>query len=705
MANKIPTNENGIEIRKTTCDICSPQQHCGVNAYVKDGKLIKVEGCPQHPYSKGRFCTKGAAYKDYIYRDDRILHPLKRTGPRGSGQFEEISWEEAIQTVADNLNRIKRDHGADNVMFMNGYSKWQKTYLNRLAFSFGSPNLVGDGCTCQTSTHLAWDANVGTISYPDTDNTDVLIGWGLNPYYSNSPNVPYFLKRKADGMKIIIVDTRITPATENLADLFLQIHPGTDGILALGMTNLILQNHWEDTEYLQRHTHGFEEYAAYVRQFDLETVSKIIGVPADLILEATRLYATAKRAAISDTAGVVTQKYNGFQSYRAITCLNAITGNYDREGGCLPAFYTYNHRYAGYITHENEFMWSRYPKGSRKMGNDRFPLWNTFYEAQGNELPAYILGEKDFRIRGILGMGMNYRMFPQPEAIRKAIIEKLDFFALSELFMTDTAMLADIVLPVCTSFEREEFRCYPDGYGYYSRPVVDKVGDSKSDLEILELLAPRLDMEDELLQKHSYRAWVDYIIQDTGWTVEELQKHDLPVLMKNYQKYVPGTYTRDGYHTPTKKFEIASGLVEQYSWGEGCSRFPTWEPPDPDADLQHYPLHLISGVRFPTSLSSRLHLVKTLRDFVPEPVVELHPETAEALGITNGSYVLVENELGRVKMRAKCTAKIRQDDVYAFYSYSEADINDLFSNQRLDPYIGFPSFRLTHCRLTPLQEE
>lgn len=700
MANKIPSE--GIQICKTTCDICSPQHHCGVNAYVKDGRLIKVEGCPEHPYSKGRLCTKGAAYKDYIYRDDRVLHPLRRVGPRGSGQFEEISWQEAIDTVAQRLNRIKREHGAHSVLFMNGYGKWQKTYLTRLAFSFGSPNLVGDGCTCQTATHLAWDANVGTLSWPDTDHADVLLGWGLNPYYSNSPNVPYFLQRKREGMKIVIIDVRTTPATENLADLFLQIHPGTDGALALGMANLILQNGWEDRAFLQEHTVGFAQWAEYVKQFDLKRVSQITGAPEELIFEATKLYATAKRAAISETAGTITQKYNGFQSYRAITCLNALTGNYDREGGCLPIFYTYNHRYAGYETHEAEFMWSRYPKGAPKIGNERFPLWNTYNEAQANELPAYLRGEREFRIHGIFGMGMNYRMFPQPEQLRQAIVRDTDFFALSELFLTDTAKLADIVLPACTSFEREEFRCYPNGYGYYSRPAVARVGESKSDLEILQLLAPKLDMDDELLQKHPYQDWVDAILQGTGWTTATLQEHDLPVKMKNYKKYIPGDYTAKGYDTPSGKFEIASGLVERYC--PDLPAIPTWETPDPYADAR-YPLHLISGVRFPTALNSRLNHVKMLRDFVPEPLLELHPDTARAYGIENGDRVRVENELGSVTLRAKCTAKVRPDDVYAFHSYSEADINDLYSNQNLDPYTGFPSFRLTHCRIVRVREE
>ncbi len=705
MADKIPTKDNGIQIRYTTCDICSPQHHCGMKAYVKDGKLIKVEGCEEHQYSQGRICTKGAAYKEYLYRKDRVLHPMKRVGPRGSGEFQEISWDEALDTIAERLNRIKKDHAADNVMFMNGYGKWQKSYLNRLSFSFGSPNFVGDGCTCQTATHLAWDANVGTLSWPDTDHADVLLGWALNPYYSNSPNVPYFLRRKQEGMKIVIIDTRVTPASRNLADIFLQIRPGTDGALALGMTNLILENGWEDKEYIRKHVHGFDEYAAYVKRFDLKTVAKLTGVAEDMIYAATKLYATAKRAAISETAGAITQKHNGFQSYRAITCLNAITGNYDKEGGCLPIYYTYNHRYGGYQTHENEFMMSRYPDTAQKMGSDRFPIWDAFYEAQGNELPDYISGKKDLRIRAIFGMGMNYRMFPQPEAIRKAIIDDLEFFAISEIFMTDTAMLADIILPACTSFEREEFRCYPNGYGYYTKPAVDRVGESLSDLEILERLAPRLDMNDELLQKKSARGWVDYIIQDTGWTVDELQKHDLPVKMKNYEKYVPGNYTAQGYHTATGKFEIASGLVARYAEKYGYNVIPTYDAPIVKADTAVYPLRLVSGVRFPTSLNSRLHKVPMLRDFVPEPLLEIHPQTAEKMGIESGDMVAIENELGRIVMRAKCTAKIAPEDVYAFHGYSEADVNDLFSNKELDPYTGFPAFRLTHCRVYKVRKE
>ena len=695
LKDKIPCADSGIEIRHTTCDICSPQHHCGVSAYVKDGRLIKTEGWKEHPYSKGQLCTKGAAYKDYLYRADRVKTPLKRVGQRGSGEFKEISWDEAYSEIAEKLNGIKREHGAEQVMFMNGYGKWCKTFLTRFAFSFGSPNLVADGCTCQTATHLCWDIQTGTLADADLANANTFLGWAFNPYYSNSPMVPYVLERKRQGMKIIIIDSKITPAATNLADVFLQINQGTDGALALGMANLIIENGWQDSEYIRDHVYGYEEYEEYVKAFDLKTVSEITGIPEEKIYEATKLYATNGPACIRETACTITQNINGFQSYRAITALNAITGNYDRKGGCYPIFYTYNHRYAGYETREHEFMMSRRPKTSN-MGETRFPLWKLYNETQGNELAAYINGEKQYPIRAIFGMGMNYRMFPQPDKIADAIKEKLEFFALSEIFLTDTAKLADIVLPACTAYERGEFRCYPNGLAYYSRPAVGRVGESKSDLEILSDLALRLDHDDELLRK-GHEAWVDYIIQDTGYTVEELKKYELPVQVKNYKPYEFGSYSKQGYKTKTGKFELHSTFLDDYAKEYGYDCIPTYSPPVNAEEKEKYPFVLVSGVRIPNSLNSRLHDVTSLRALRPEPAAELNPITAGKLGIKDGDRVRVFNGCGSVYLKAMLTARVAENCVQAFHGYREADINTLMSDERLDPYTGFPGYRTVPC--------
>lgn len=702
LQGKIPGVESGIEIKHTTCDICSPQHHCGVCAYVKDGKLVKTEGWKEHPYSKGQICTKGANYKDYLYRSDRIQTPLKRVGKRGEGKFVPISWEEAYQEIADNLNRIKREYGPEQVMFMNGYGKWCKTYLTRFAFSFGSPNLVADGCTCQTPTHLAWDIQTGTLSDTDMANANTFLGWAFNPYYSNSPLVPWFMERKAQGMKVIIIDSRITPAARQMADIFIQIKQGTDGALALGMANLILQEGWQDQDYIENHVYGFAEFAEYVKQFDLKRVSKITGVSEGLIYEATKLYATNGPACIRETACTLTQNINGFQTYRAINTLNALTGNYDRKGGNIPIFYTYNHRYGGYKTRENEFMMSRKPKVPN-MGSDRFPIWQLYFETMGNELADYIEGKKQYPIRGIFGLGMNYRMFPGSDRIKKAIIEKLDFIAITDLFLTDTAKLADIVLPACSSYEREEYRVYPGGLAYYSKPVVDRVGKSKSDLEILSELALLIDHDDELLCQ-GYRAWVNYIIQDTGWTVEELQKHDMPVKVKNYEPYEPGTYTKKGYNTKTGKFEIHATFFDPYAETYKLDCIPTYLPPYTDEEIEKYPFILTTGVRIPNSLNSRLHGAPALRSLRPEPLVELNYDQAKEMGIMPGDKLRIYNDYGSVIMKAKPTGCVARGCVHAFHGYAEADVNTLMSEKRCDPYTGFPAFRTTPCMIEKVGE-
>lgn len=694
MAAKIP-GRDGIEIRHTTCDICSPQHHCGVCAYVKDGKLIKTEGWDEHPYSKGQICTKGADYKDYLYREDRIKTPLKRVGERGEGKFVPISWEEALKEVADNLNRIKHEYGPEQVMFMNGYGKWCKTFLTRFAFSFGSPNLVADGSTCQTPTHLAWDTLTGTLTDCDLDNASTYLGWAFNPYYSNSPMVPYLLELKKKGLKIIIIDSRITPAATNLADIFLKINQGTDGALAVGMAKLMIENGWCDMDYIRDHVYGYEEYAEYVKGFSMEEISRITGIPQEQIFEATKLYATNGPACIRDTACTLTQNINGFQTYRAIMTLNALSGNYDRKGGCFPIFYTYNHRYGGYKTHEHEFMMSRLP-ATPKMGSDRFPIFDLYNETQGNELADYIAGKKQYPIRAIFGMGMNYRMFPRPDRIREAIIDKLDFIAISDIFLTDTAKLADIVLPACTSYERDEFRVYPGGLAYYSKPAVDRVGQSKSDLEILSELALLVDTDDELLKK-GYKAWVNYIIQDTGYTVEELQKEELPVRVHNYEPYVFGSYTKEGYKTPTGKFEIHSKIIEKYADEYGYSCIPTFDPPYTPEEKAKYPFILTSGVRIPNSLNSRLHDAKNHRALRPEPMAELNDRQAEEMGIKQGDWVIIRNDCGSVRLRAQPTARVARNTVQAFHGYREADINNLMDDDRLDPYTGFPRYRTAPC--------
>ena len=246
---KIPCPETGIEVKRTICDICCPCTHCGIDAYVKDGVVIKVEGTKEHPRNKGKICTKGHASRQYIYRSDRLRTPLRRVGERGEGKFEPITWDEAYAEIARRLNAVKETLGPDSVAFFSGYTKWYRQFLHRFAYSFGSINYGSECSTCYKSAVMAWEATAGLYAAgPDMGNSNVLLGWALNPYYSKHLALPRLQAFKDKGGKIIIIDPRKTPATAKLADMHLQLKAGTDGALALGMAKLISDNGWADLD-------------------------------------------------------------------------------------------------------------------------------------------------------------------------------------------------------------------------------------------------------------------------------------------------------------------------------------------------------------------------------------------------------------------------------------------------------------------------
>ena len=209
-----------MERKRTICDICCPSFHCGIDAYVKDGQLVKIEGTAEHPQNHGLLCAKGLAARQYVYRKDRIRTPLLRVGERGGGEFRPISWEEAYERIAERLLAIREESGPEAVAFFSGYTKWYRSWLQRLANQFGTPNYMTESGSCMFSTFLQWLTVTGNVmSSPDVDHAGVFLGWAYNPYYSRNLAAAGVEAAKKRGMKVIIVDSRITPASIRLSDL------------------------------------------------------------------------------------------------------------------------------------------------------------------------------------------------------------------------------------------------------------------------------------------------------------------------------------------------------------------------------------------------------------------------------------------------------------------------------------------------------
>lgn len=706
IAAKIPGPETGIEVKRTLCDICCPGTHCGVDAYVKDGVLLKVEGTKEHPFNRGKLCAKGAANRQYIYRADRLQTPMRRTGRRGEGLFEPLSWEDAYAEIVERLNGIKEEYGADSVAFFSGYTKWYRQFLHRFAYSFGSINYGSECSGCYKSNEMAWMATAGTIADPDMANTGTVLGWALNSFHSSHLAGPRLLRLKEMGKKFIIIDPRKTPATQKLADIHLQLRPGTDGALAMGMAKYILDNNWEDRDFIERYTHGFEEYAAYVRQFDLKRTAALTGLEPRDIAAAAELYATNGPACIHESASPVTHHINGFQNYRAIICLHGITGNFDRAGGNVPCEATYYDQVAGYRTREHELYREVQPKPrTAGIGAQRFPLWTKMMdEFQAMDLARQILEGTPYPVKAIFGMGLNARMFPNTPRMLEAL-EHLDFFVQTELFLTDTARYADILLPACTSFERGEFKAYPGGYAAFTKPVLPRMYDCKSDVEILSDLVRVMGIDDPVLAE-GYDAGARFMLRDLSVSIEDMKASDLPIRVPEAADPVPGEYLRTGIRTPSGKFEFAAGVIEEFRESHRLSPIPTYRGPLDDEEAGgDYPFTLNTGSRQPHTLHSRLHEVPWLRTMGRTPWADISIEDARRLGIREGGRMEIYNRHGSVTVQARPSIKILPGTVHLYHGYREANANNLVGGEHLDPYSGFPGFKSNRCNVRRAAEE
>ena len=706
---KIPGPDTGIEIKHSLCAICSPGHHCGVDCYVKDGKIIRVEGTPEHPYNHGHLCTKGSALRNAVYREDRIRTPLRRVGQRGEGKFEPISWDEAYQTIARKLNEVKEQYGPNSVAFLSGYCKWYRPIFHRFAHVFGSVNFGTDDSTCSAAMVIANKVTAGTGAGPDMAHANTFLGWNFDGYYSAHLSVLGVQKLKERGGKVIIIDIRQTPASRNLADIFLQINPGTDGALALGMAKLIIDNGWADMDYVEKYTYGFEQYKALADQYPLDKVARITGLDPNDIYEATKLYATNGPACTNFSASALVHHINGFNSHRAIFCLTALTGNFDRAGGNVPNPATYLHKPAGFKMREHEFRSDRYPGGVERIGAERFPLWNAqFDELQGMDLLRQLEEDKPYPVRAIFALGMNAKMYPQTDDLLRAMKDKLDFFVDTDVYMTMTAKYADIVLPACTSVERSELKAYQGGYLFYTKPAIQPLYESRSDVDILCDLARLMNLDDEYLQK-GYEASLDWMMEGCGLTVADLKKSDLPVKVPAAKwPAEPGKCLRDGFKTPTGKFEFYSTAIAAIDPKYGLDPLPSYYDSLADQNdeqtRENYPFYLCTGARLAHAIHSRAHETPWLRSLRPEPTCEINPEDGKRLGLKEGGSVELYSPYGSIRVKVKFTHKIKPGVIMMLHGYTEANVNLLIGRDHLDPYSGFPGFKGMRCNIRNVQE-
>ena len=686
-----------MKVVKTSCSTCG--SCCEVDTYVEDGKLVSVEGARNTPMQSGGMCAKGAAAKQYVYNKDRILYPMKRVGKKGEGKFERISWEEAYEMIAENLLRIRKESGPESVVFYAGYPKWYRPALLRLANAFGSPNYCTESSTCFQAAALAWRSPYGNgICGPDMKNAKTLLVWSSNLYHSNTPMSGTYQGLKKRGAKIIVVDPRHS-VTAHDADIHLQLIPGTDGALALSMAQVIIEEGLYDKEFVENYVYGFEEYREYVQNFVPEEAEKITGVPAAQVRLAARTYAGNGPASVMFSASPIVHHINGVQNYRAVFSLIAITGNYDVEGG--------NRTQPGPSSLANEFGRVRRFDGIEAIGQKEFPVWFDLScdEAQCTKLADYILEEKPYPIKAVFAMGLNHRMWPQPEHLQRAL-EKLDFYVNVELFMSESSNAADLVLPACTSYEREEVHVGKGGRFYLSNRAIEPVGEAKNDIEIIIDLLKKMGLKDEALE-NGYEAYMQHILEPSGLTLEELKNHPQGMQGKNLFPPVVKTYESAPLHTPSGKVELKSLVLERYRESHGYEGLPVYHDyrAETKIDRNQYPLILSTGNRKPQFFHARVYRMAWLSNIEKATLVEIHPEDGEKYHIKDGATVKVVSPSGEMVGIAAYTIAGKPGVVNIYHGNPKGDANELIGKDYLDPISGFPGYRSYFCRIERVEEE
>jgi anaerobic selenocysteine-containing dehydrogenase len=680
------------------------QGGCGALIEVEEGKAVRIRGDPLHPISRGYLCAKGLASVEMAYHEGRLKHPLKREGERGGGRWVRMSWDEVLNEIAYRLLEIKDKYGAEAVVFAHGSPRDYGHLVDRLANAFGSPNLTSTAYACYLPRLLCSILTCGNLPIADYDGCpNCILIWGCNPI-DTSPDeycAAQVLRALERRPRLIVVDPRRTWLASK-ADLWLQLRPGTDAALALGMLHVIIEEGLYDKAFVEKWTVGFDRLKERVKAFTPKRVEEITWIPAELIEEAARLYASIKPACIH--WGVkIEHGINCTNAVRALLSLMAITGNLDVPGGnVFPSA-------PPVVRHAEIILRRSLPEEKRrKMISSEHKL----LAEMGSNVPPTsvvkaILEGKPYAIKAMIAFGTNPLLtWPNPKRVREALL-KLDLLVVVDLFMTPTAELADYVLPAASWLEVDDvaFYFYRAGYVMARRKAIE-VEECWPDHKIVIELAKRLGLHNAFWD--SVEEYLDYVLSPSGMKWKEFAEVGFIQAPLRYKKY-----ESEGFRTPSGKVELYSSTLES----RGFDPLPNYvEPPEtpysrPDL-AEKYPLILTTGAKSPYFFHSEGRQLPSLRKLQPDPQLEIHPQTAVSLGIKDGEWVWVETQRGRVKMRAKLTDGIHPKVVSAPHAWwfpempgpehgcFESNINMLVSDEPpYDPCFGTVTFNSLLCRV------
>ncbi len=719
----VPHTAAGVAQKDGICGICPAG--CFIRAMFEDGEMRFVEPRPDHPL--GMICTIGSHSADVVYDPARLKHPLRRVGPKGTHEFERVSWNEAFDVIEERFKAIKAESGPEATAIYTGRGSFELSLCDifqpagvtvssasSVLFPFGSPNTFGVGALCYVSfaiiaPHVTFGETYITLD-TDIEQADMIIVWGANPATDSPPSIhEKIIQARERGTRIVAIDPRRNETAIASGAEWIPIRPGTDGALALGMIQVLIEEELYDEKFVDEWTVGFEDLATYTQHFRPEAVEDITGVPAETIVRMARDFANARGVSPVMYTGLEYSD-SGVQAIRAVFTLWALAGQLDVPGGLLIRM------------RENQFPINRdglvpNPDVKKALGRDRFPVYSMYRgESHAIALPGSVLEGNPYKIRGLMILGGSIiTAWPNPEIWRKTF-DALDFLVCVDRYLTADAAYADIVLPATTMYEIDSYMVYGPMFSLRKK-MIKPVGEARDDFHILAEFARRLGYGETYPQNDEER--LRYVLKGSGFTLEEVREAGgtvrVPTAMAQYKKWEKGGLREDGepgFATPSGKFEIASSILADHSYdalpvytepGEG----PLAQP----ALAKRYPLVFNSGARLFVDFRSQHHGVAALNKRAHDPRVTLNTEDADARGILDGDWVWVETPRGRARFRARLTDLIVKGAIDANMggggplgpkAWQDCNVNDLTDLERYDPISGFPVYKALLCEVVPV---
>jgi anaerobic selenocysteine-containing dehydrogenase len=623
---------------------------------VEGGRAVRVAGDPDHPITQGFLCAKVNRYVERTYHDDRLRTPLRRTGPKGSGQFAPVSWDEALDEIASRLGSVVSMHGAEAVLpysYAGTMGLVQGEAMDHRFFhTLGASRL--DRTICSMAGTIGLRMTLGASVGADSEgvpDSDLILLWGTNTLTANPHLWPFITRARERGAQVLCIDP-IRTRTAQQCDEWIGIRPGTDAALALGMMHVVFARGLQDDDYLEQHTLGHVAMRARAAEWTPARTAAVTGLDEAVILSLGERYGRARAAFIRVNYGL--QRHaGGGMAVRTIACLPAVTGHWRRAGGGVQLSTSANFQF-------NRAALHRVDAGPDARTINMIRL--------GEALTADDAGVGGPPVKALVVYNSNpASVAPDRNTVLRGLAREDLFTVVLEHFQTDTADWADLVLPATTQLEHWDIHfAYGHHYVTLNRPSIAPIGEAKPNSEIFRLLAARMGMTDPMMRDDDLALIAQALASQSprleGVTLETL-------LEKGYTRlnvptpYLP--YEAGGFTTPSGKCEFFSQRLADM----GLDPLPTYTPPYESVErepalVERFPLTLISSPAH-TFLNSTFANITSLRRQAREPEVLLHPADAERRGIGAGMVVTVHNDRGAFLAKARVEPSIREGVAWA----------------------------------------